>query len=408
MPVALHAGKTLAKALQAVDPKIAIERERLVLASSADGAGGATTPGVRHWLRYCIWGRHVSPLRSADETSPRAERLEDEDLLMDFALWLVYCKPSGKSIAPKTARKYVSQVQGWHERQPGVGFKIGGGMKLARLAAMIKALRKERGDAAPPRRWGVRTQDLARALEEQLSQGTAAEQNWRAALTVAFCGLLRGGEFALQDGEAFAVARHLTRADVRFYTEGDCQYAAITIRQLKSKSTMGKTVEVVVRSGGSLFDPVKELRRLYELDPCSEERMRTTPLFRDAQGAAFTVAKVRQMVKALMKAIGLDPVHFGAHSMRIGGATAALAAGIDPAVIRCMGRWASDVYEIYMRQTREVATQMSSLIASTPFHDLERGFKTDALDEAADIPAFHVDIDGHDDVDASSSGEDAA
>ena len=172
---------------------------------------------------------------------------------------------------------------------------------------------------------------------------------------------------------------------------------------------MGKTVEVVVRSGGSLFDPVKELRRLYELDPCSEERMRTTPLFRDAQGAAaFTVAKVRQMVKALMKAIGLGPVHFGAHSLRIGGATAALSAGIDPAVIRCMGRWASDVYEIYMRGTREVATQMSSLIASTPFHDLERGFNTDAFDEAADIPSFHFDIDGHDNDDAPSSGEDAA
>ena len=320
----------------------------------------------------------------------------------------MYCKPLGNHIAPRTARKYVSQVQGWHRKREDAGFGIGGDAPLFRLRALIKGLRKEKGDGPSLRRWGVRTQHLATALAMSLGGGSKTEQNWRAALTVAFCGLLRGGEFALQDGEEFAIARHLTRADVRFYTEGDCQYAAVTIRQLKSKSTMGKTVEVVVRSGGSLFDPVKELQRLYELDPCSEERMRTTPLFRDAQGAAFTVAKVRQMVKALMKAIGLDPVHFGAHSLRIGGATAALAAGIDPAVIRCMGRWASDVYEIYMRGTREVATQMSSLIASTPFHDLERGFKTDALDEAADIPAFHVDIDGHDDVDASSSGEDAA
>ena len=105
--------KMLAKALQAADPKLAFERERLVLASTADGKGGATNPGVRHWLRYCIWGRHVNPVRSADETAPRAERLADEDLLMDFALWLVYCKPTGRNISPKTARKYVSQVQGW-------------------------------------------------------------------------------------------------------------------------------------------------------------------------------------------------------------------------------------------------------------------------------------------------------
>jgi hypothetical protein len=388
--------KMLAKVLQAADPKLAFERERLVLASTADGKGGATNPGVRHWLRYCIWGRHVNPVRSADETAPRAERLADEDLLMDFALWLVYCKPCGKSIAPKTARKYVSQVQGWHERQPGIGFKIGGGMKLARLAAMIKALRKERGDAAPMRRWGVRTQDLARAMEVGLSSGTAAEQNWRAALTVAFCGLLRGGEFALQDGEELDIARHLTRADVRFYAEGGCQYAAITIRQLKSKTTLGKTVEVVLRGGGSLFDPVHELRRLFELDPCSEERKHLTPLFRDAQHAAFTVAKVRAMVKALMAAIGCDPKRFGAHSLRIGGATAALAAGVDPAIIRCMGRWSSDVYEIYMRLTREVATQVSATVASTPFHDMERAFQTDALDEAVEIPRYDVELDADD------------
>ena len=31
------------------------------------------------------------------------------------------------------------------------------------------------------RRWGVRAQDLARAMKVVLSSGTAAEQNWRAA-----------------------------------------------------------------------------------------------------------------------------------------------------------------------------------------------------------------------------------
>ena len=46
----------LARLLQAKNPKLAYERERLVLASTADGAGGATNPCVRHWLRYCIWG----------------------------------------------------------------------------------------------------------------------------------------------------------------------------------------------------------------------------------------------------------------------------------------------------------------------------------------------------------------
>ena len=50
-----------------------------------------------------------------------------------------------------------------------------------------------------------------------------------------------------------------------------------------------------------------------------------------------------------MTAIGQDPAQYGAHSYRIGGATALFAAGADPMVIRTMGRWSSDCYRLYVR-----------------------------------------------------------
>ena len=62
-----------------------------------------------------------------------------------------------------------------------------------------------------------------------------------------------------------------------------------------------------------------------------------------------------------------------AHSLRIGGATAALAASMSPATIRAAGRWSSDIYEIYCRISRQSAASVTSLISSTPFEDLERG-----------------------------------
>ena len=43
------------------------------------------------------------------------------------------------------------------------------------------------------------------------------------------------------------------------------------------------------------------------------------------------------------------PAHFGAHSYRIGGATALFAAGADATVIRTMERWSSDIYRLYVR-----------------------------------------------------------
>ena len=50
---------------------------------------------------------------------------------------------------------------------------------------------------------------------------------------------------------------------------------------------------------------------------------------------------VHDEVRAAMAAAGRDPALYGRHSLRIGGATAALAAGVSPTLIRLLGvgRW---------------------------------------------------------------------
>jgi hypothetical protein len=58
---------------------------------------------------------------------------------------------------------------------------------------------------------------------------------------------------------------------------------------------------------------------------------------------------VLSTVQLLVKSIGLDPAHYGTHSLRIGGATALFAAGASETVIRTMGRWSSDCFRIYVR-----------------------------------------------------------
>ena len=70
-------------------------------------------------------------------------------------------------------------------------------------------------------------------------------------------------------------------------------------------------------------------------------------------------------------AAGLEPQHYGAHSLRIGGASAALAAGVPPALIRMMGRWSSDVYEIYCRASDEAVLRFGVAIGGADFADLE-------------------------------------
>ena len=395
----------LERVLRASEPELARLRMRVLLAASKDRRGGVTQTGVRWWLKYCLVGRQLSPIRLpvqlSDAERRLAEDLEDETMLMDFVMWLVVCKPSGRHISARTAQKYVSSIQAWHERC--YGRRIGGGLGPVRMRALFKGLRREVGPEPKRARFGVRTQDLQQALARGLGGGSPLEANWRALLATAFCALMRGGEVALQDGEAFDATRHLTRADVSFFREAGVLHARLRMRVLKSeRDASGKYVTVTLAAGGTLVDPVTELWRLLQLDPVAEEERAQTPLFRGAEGCAFTVAHVRAMVRSLMGLLGRDPSRFGAHSLRIGGATAALAAGISPTLIRLMGRWSSDVYEIYTRMSREAATRCGLVVGSTQFYDLESGGFTS---EELEILPGEVHL-GDADLDGASDAED--
>ena len=117
-----------------------------------------------------------------------------------------------------------------------------------------------------------------------------------------------------------------------------------------------------------------DLTRLFRVDCVPPEAYAATPLFRRSSGACFTTDYVREVVRFLMRSVGLPPSLYGGHSLRIGGASAALAANVSEAVIRAMGRWDSDVYELYLRGSLSCARQMGSVIASTSYEDFEAMF----------------------------------
>ena len=159
---------------------------------------------------------------------------------------------------------------------------------------------------------------------------------------------------------------------------------------------------MVLAGGGSLLDPVQALRAHVSVLAAATPRAdwASTPLF-GRDGRPVFVRDIRRMVKALMASIGADPRRFGAHSLRIGGATAALAGGVEPAVIRVCGRWSSDTAEIYMRLTRQSASRFSILIGSTPFDDVERGCFCD--EELGPLDVLQLELR----PDAASSGSDS-
>ena len=337
-----------------------------------DRAGASSTAAVRWWGKFCQWGLGEGALRVVDSVAPLGEKLREELVVMEFACWLV----TERGVSPETARKYVSTVQAWHERQTGV--RLAGGLRLARLAAMLRGMERAEGGKRPRRlRRGVTPQKLAEGMRRCLEGASADEANWVAALSVGLCGLLRAKELGRGDAKASNWATDVTRADVSFVRRGGADCAVLRMRPCEKgrMGTQGKTVKVWLVGGGRFLDPVAALRRLFKVDEVPVEEWGRTPLFRERQGEALSTRRVRNVVRALMAAVGENPTEYGAHSLRIGGATAAMAAGVPPAYIKMMGRWSSEIYAIYCRLSNVAVINFGSAISSAEYEDFESAFR---------------------------------
>ena len=113
----------------------------------------------------------------------------------------------------------------------------------------------------------------------------------------------------------------------------------------------------------------------------AEVSTRREPLFMWRR-SPLSAKTVTRLVRLVAQAAGCSQevvARLSAHSLRIGGATAALAADVPPEVIRMMGRWDSQIYEIYCRMSRQSALRVGAVIASTPFNDVEGAFEDEEL-----------------------------
>jgi hypothetical protein len=306
-----------------------------------------------------------------DPNSPLAQRLGEEELVMRFVWWLV----TQIGVSPETASEYASTVNAWHRRWTGIG--LAGGLPLHRVPQVVKGLRDMLGPKPPKRdRRGVRPQLLRRAIDDHLLKdlrmSTALRANWAALLETGLVGTLRGAEVATS---AFDPALHVTRADVARY-RGSEPHTVVYARNVKAKGPSRlQKLPVFLPADGEFLDPHRAIGRLFEQDYVPESQWATTPLFRDpATGKALTVPQLREMVRYLMYMIGLDGSFYGAHSLRIGGATAMFKKKATPLQIKTQGRWGSDIYMIYIERCRLQSMALSRAACSTSVEPEEADF----------------------------------
>ena len=336
-------------------------------AATDDGKGGENSTGVRAYKAFCVRHRRAI-LRPIDPNAPLWVKLSEELWAMRFISELV----DDRMIAVDTARSYFGAASRWHLRKTGIGFAAGVCMK--RLGEMVKGLKKLRDGPPPMLRHGITPEQLRSGMDIVFPPTSPENVNVRAMLATMLQGLMRGREAGCEG--TFDQSIDLARGDI---ATAEAERLAFFMRPAKNmRHRRGKTVPIVIGGGGTKIDACAEVVRMLEMDPTPPGRAASTPMFRKADGSAYTTDDIRNLIRQIVAAIGLDPALFGAHSLRIGGATALFAAGADPIHIRTMGRWSSDCYRLYVRSCFEQTIAWTAKIGSQSVHDVQGTYERQA------------------------------
>ena len=248
------------------------------------------------------------------------------------------------------------------------------------LKEMLAAFRRE--DPPPNRQWPINATIIKQLVNSKPPENVTPAK-WEAVVDMCVLGfffLLRPGEYA-EPGSADSRSKPFCLRDIEFRTTSgrmappmfcnDTNYALLQVGILSfvDQKNAKKGDRVSHWQTGQDICPVRALCRRC-LHICTHTKEPTTPLYVYYVDGTPCSLQAKDLTDALRVAAGtcfaetgIDPQKISIRSLRAGGATALLCAGIDKETIKLIGRWRSDAMDTYLRTstfdlTRHYSAQM--------------------------------------------------
>ena len=271
---------------------------------------------------------------------------QNESLMMGFGEYLV----EERRIEVKTAKQYVTNIK--TQVSTLSGFDPSYGCKWLRIGRLWGRLEVEH-PSRPRAREPILQQHLLKIkvslnLEEQIYK-----MYWAAMLMLFFVVGRKADHFP-NSRSGFDSRKDTTRSDIRYVSE---DLIIVEIKETKTrKQDKNHPGKPLVRDRGNELCPVSALEEYLTSDPIKTgEDPNVIPLFRHGDGTAVSGHDIHCFVKLAARTIGLDADLYGGHSLRIGGATAALAcASGDKYSVQVLGMWAGESVMLYTRPTMDM------------------------------------------------------
>ena len=182
-----------------------------------------------------------------------------------------------------------------------------------------------------------------------------------AAFTLAFFGFLHCSEFTCQGAHRFRAPFELSTDAISFYPSlASPQHMCVTLKASKTDHFRQGNTLVIARSSASLC-AVSAMQKYF-----LAVRPPPGPLFSFQSGWFLTRSSITNLLRDSARCAGLPYKSLKGHSFRIGAASAAAAAGLPDWLIKVLGRWSSDCYQLYIRTPTSVLLSAAPRMACIP------------------------------------------
>ena len=169
-----------------------------------------------------------------------------------------------------------------------------------------------------------------------------------AAFTLAFFAFLRCSEFTYNGISQFRPRFDLSADCVSFHPSQACPQQMSVLLKASKTDTYRQGHTLVIACSPSPICTVTAMRNYFlAARPHG-------PLFYFHSGRLLTRSAVVNLLRDAARHAGLPYRSLKGHSFRIGAASTAAAAGLPDWLIKVLGRWSSDCYQLYIRTPRNV------------------------------------------------------
>jgi hypothetical protein len=291
----------------------------------------------RKFLEFCRWSQCLhsngSPLPASEWT------------LMLFATHL------SRTIKAASIKVYLAGIRSLHIEN---GFP-NPLVDCLRLERVLRGIKRSQG-VSKRERLPVTFTVLSR-LREVLNFECYDDTLFWAACCTGFFGFLRSGEFTTATGK-FDSRVHLSVADLWIDRHVDPKVIFLRIKCAKTDPfRQGHTIRLGL--SGHVVCAVRALLQYLQL-----RGGEAGPLFRHANGSPLTSATLTVWLRNAVSRAGIEG-NFSGHSFRIGAATSAAAAGIPDHLIKTLGRWFSNAYQLYIQTPNHMLEAIPERIVCT-------------------------------------------